>query len=107
MGAGAQLVKLRKERNLSQRQLSTYTGLSNATISRIEKGEVVPDFITLQKLSDFFNTSVDYIMGIETDHEKDMPAEMVILNKAVTKMTEAQRKKLLDMAMVMFEDAFK
>jgi DNA-binding XRE family transcriptional regulator len=39
-----QIENRRRELGISQRKLAELTGLSNATISRIESGKVVPDF---------------------------------------------------------------
>lgn len=49
------LIKLRKEKNLSQKELGDILGVSYSAISAWELGRNEPDFDTLVKLSDFFN----------------------------------------------------
>lgn len=51
MNIGKFLKETREILGYSQRQVALYSGLSNATISRIEGGNVVPDAETLTKLS--------------------------------------------------------
>lgn len=48
---GQYVEELRKTRNLSQRELAHFSGVSNSTISRIEVGTVDPDTATLRALA--------------------------------------------------------
>lgn len=58
----------RKKRNITQRNLALRTNISNATISRIENGLItMPDTATLDKIANFFNVSVDYLLGNSDD----------------------------------------
>lgn len=57
------LIELRQQRNLTQRNLALKLGISNATISRAEKGSVIPDTDTVGKIADFFGVTVDYLLG--------------------------------------------
>lgn len=61
---------LRKENNLTQQDLAEKLGVSNKSISKYERGEREPDFNTLKKLSNIFNVSIDYILGV-TDSPRD------------------------------------
>ena len=55
---------LRKEKGLSQQQLATELNLGNQTnISRWESGKFEPDIASLIKLADFFDVSIDYLVG--------------------------------------------
>lgn len=56
------LKTLRVEHDLSQRQLADEMGVSNATISRIEKGESLPDTKTLIAYVEQFCVSADWIL---------------------------------------------
>lgn len=57
------LRKLRKERRLTQLSLQMKTGIEQALISKYETGERVPPTETLVILADFYNVSIDYILG--------------------------------------------
>lgn len=55
--------ELRKERNLTQRQLANFVGTSQANISRWEQGLTEPNVLECWKLADFFDVSIDYLCG--------------------------------------------
>ena len=57
--------KLRKEHRLSQIQLANYLGCSQRIYSNYERGEVDIPTKILIKLSDFYGTSIDYLLGRE------------------------------------------
>ena len=48
------------------------TGIEQTTISKYERGERIPTTDNLIILADFFNTSMDYLMG-RTDVQKPYP----------------------------------
>ncbi|GEL76566.1 helix-turn-helix domain-containing protein [Tenuibacillus multivorans] len=56
------LIKLRKQKKLSQYQLAEKLGFSRGKISNYEQGQREPDFETLKVLADFFNVSTDYLL---------------------------------------------
>lgn len=45
------LIKVRNEKNISQKQLAQLTGINQADISRIENGNANPSIKTLQRLA--------------------------------------------------------
>lgn len=68
MAMQTRLKELRKELGLTQEELGEQVGLANNTISRYETGSNEPTkFETWQKLADFFNVPVDYLLGISKD----------------------------------------
>lgn len=58
-----QLRKIRKERKLTQRQLAIEIGASERGIQQYELGERKPAFDVLIALADYFNVSLDYLVG--------------------------------------------
>lgn len=59
------LRKLRIERDLTQDQLASIIGVSKSTIGMYEQGKRVPKVdATLKRLADFFDVSIDYLMGL-------------------------------------------
>lgn len=64
--------QLRKENNLTQMELAKRLNMSDAIITMYENGKRTPSIEALVKLSQIFNCSVDYLLGID-DEEKDMP----------------------------------
>ncbi len=61
--------ELREDAELYQRNLAEYIGITQQTYSRYETGELNPSLETMAKLAEFYNTSVDYLMGL-TDVRK-------------------------------------
>ncbi len=57
------LKKLRIEKGLSQEELSNTLSLNKSTICCYEKGTRVPSLEVLIKLSDYFEVSIDYLLG--------------------------------------------
>lgn len=57
------LKELRKEKNKTQRDVAKFTGYMQTLISKWEHGDREPDIATLIKLADYFNVSVDYLIG--------------------------------------------
>ncbi len=76
---GAILRKLRKDDNLTQTQLANALGLAFSTISMYERSIREPDFETLEAIADYFNVSMDYLYGKET--ELRLPDNIIPLPK--------------------------
>ena len=57
------LKELRKKKGISQLRLATELNTTQNTISRYETGEREPGIGELIKIADFFNVSVDYLIG--------------------------------------------
>lgn len=60
---GNRLKTVREEHELSQRELAAEMGVSNSSISRIEKDESLPGTKTLIAYMDYFCISADWILG--------------------------------------------
>ncbi|WP_175616075.1 helix-turn-helix domain-containing protein [Piscibacillus halophilus] len=65
------LIKLRKQKNLSQYQLADKLGFSRGQISNYEQGQREPDFETLKVIADFFNVSTDYLLTGKEKNKED------------------------------------
>ncbi len=58
---------LRTTHNLNQVEFSKVIGVSRSTIGMYETGKREPDFETLEVIADYFNVSMDYLLG-KTDN---------------------------------------
>lgn len=70
MSFSERLVQLRKSNNLTQKQLATETGLSELAIQHYEAKRRKPAFDVLLALADFFDVSLDYLVGRSDDPER-------------------------------------
>lgn len=57
------LLRLRKEHKLSLQALGDILGISNQAVSLLEKGQNVPRFSVLMAIADYFDVSLDYLVG--------------------------------------------
>jgi transcriptional regulator with XRE-family HTH domain len=63
------LKRVRKEKNILQKDIALFLGIPLRTYQSYEYGEALPNIDTLDKLADFFDISLDYLVGREP---KDM-----------------------------------
>ena len=64
------LKELRKERNISQLKLALDLNMNQNTISRYENLEREADYETLVRFADYFDVSLDYLLGRADEIEK-------------------------------------
>ena len=57
------LKELRKQRNISQLKLAIDLNMNQNSISRYENMEREADYETLIKFADYFDISIDYLLG--------------------------------------------
>jgi transcriptional regulator with XRE-family HTH domain len=67
---GEIISKIRKEKTLTQEQLSEVFGVSVAAVSKWETGIAYPDIELLPKIADFFDISVDRLLGYDMNKTK-------------------------------------
>lgn len=62
---------LREDRDLRQIDVSKATGIDQKTLSNYETGKTNPDSYALIRLADFFEVTIDYIVGrVNTNYYK-------------------------------------
>ncbi len=67
MIVGTRLRDLREDADLNQTQVANYLGMSQTGYSKYETGENDIPTQVLIKLARYYQTSVDYILGISDD----------------------------------------
>lgn len=63
---------LRKEKGLSQEYFAEKLGVTRQTISKWETGAAMPDLKKLTEIADFFNVSMDTILGMEIKNKSSV-----------------------------------
>lgn len=63
------IINLKNERNILQKDIAQAAGVSIRTYQRYEKGELQPTLLALISLADYFDISIDYLVG-RTDNPK-------------------------------------
>lgn len=64
MNISSNLKKLRTEKGLTQEELSKILNINRATYAHYETGRREPDAQTLKLFAEYFNVSLDYLMGL-------------------------------------------
>ncbi len=57
------LIRLRKEGGVSQQKLATAVQVTQQCVSEWENGNIEPIMTNLIKIADFFDVSIDYLVG--------------------------------------------
>lgn len=73
---GLCLKRLRKERKLTQKEVTTASGLSQGTISRLERGIVLPDLYSMMKLDQFFDGELADIFYARIAYQEQKKARL-------------------------------
>ena len=67
---GENIKRMRRERNLTQEEMSAHLGISFQSISKWERGEGYPDITMLPSLANYFEISIDELLGMsETEND--------------------------------------
>ncbi|MBR5239809.1 MAG: helix-turn-helix transcriptional regulator [Clostridia bacterium] len=64
------LKKIRKERNLNQLKVAMDLNISREALSHYENGKRQPSIEMLNKLSRYFNVSIDFLINGEEFHKQ-------------------------------------
>lgn len=92
-------LKLLKAKGCSAYQVSKATGIAQSTLSDWKSGKSVPKADKMQKIADFFNVSVDYLMTGEEkegdryylNDETAQVAQEIFENKELRALFDVQR----------------
>ena len=121
MNIGQRIKERRLELGLSVDDIAAKIGKNRATVYRYESNEIedLPTSV-LEPLAKALSTTPSYLMGWNNNQKsvsnnsknktEDIPDDedesLIILNRNARKMTTEQRKKLIEMAKVMFKEEF-
>lgn len=101
------LKELRESKGLTQSQLGDIIGAKKSTISLWESEKRQPDKATLLKLADFYNVSVDHILGRDQDEaarDKTDDTEIRFLTREGAPISPEKRKKAIELLRIMMEE---
>lgn len=59
-------------RNISANKAATDIGLSNSTVTKWKKTGAVPQTATLSKIAEYFNVSINYLLGETEEPEEEI-----------------------------------
>ncbi|MCI8483127.1 MAG: helix-turn-helix transcriptional regulator [Lachnospiraceae bacterium] len=65
------IVRLRREKGITQEQLAEFIGVTKAAVSKWENRQSLPDILILPELAAFFDISIDTLLGYEPQLSKE------------------------------------
>lgn len=83
---------LRKQHGLSQQKLANILHISQQSVYKYENDITFPDIETLENMADFFDTSIDYIVGYTDFPHKIEPTKEFSLNQEEFELVSNYRK---------------
>ncbi|NLP13696.1 MAG: helix-turn-helix transcriptional regulator [Clostridium sp.] len=63
MSFASMLKQLREENKLSQKDIANFLGITRQAVASYELAKREPDYDVLKKLADYFDVSIDYLLG--------------------------------------------
>lgn len=65
------IIRLRRERKITQEELADFLGVSKAAVSKWENAQSTPDLMLLLELSAYFGTTIDELIGYKAQLSKE------------------------------------
>ena len=102
---GAVIARKRQEKGLSQRELAAAVKVSNSTIARLERNEILlPGSDLIRALSQELGVDYNYLLAM-TRQIDDEP-EIRIIQRAAHSMSQEDRQRMVEILRLAFRDAF-
>ena len=73
---GENIKRMRRERNLTQEEMSAHLGISFQSISKWERGDGYPDITMLPVLANYFGISIDELLGMSEIEKNNQYCEI-------------------------------
>ena len=98
--------ELRTAKGLTQRELAEKIGVKNYIVANWEQNRTEPSVQDLQDLADFFECSVDYLIGRENDFGqivlmREQPSEYTKVCGLYGELSEEKKKVVMDLLQVL------
>lgn len=86
---GETLTTLRKQKKLTQEQVAEKLHISRATYAQYEINRRVPEYLTLEKLADYFEVTIDHLVGREVKETSIEETEMDSMKREIREIVNA------------------
>lgn len=96
---GKRIKELRTQKDVTQKELADFIGLTPKMISFYEKEERFPPHDIILKLSDFFDVSTDYLLGKSNVRDIKSNDNLIVIKeneKDVEELLEETMSQILD-----------
>ena len=100
---GKRVKLLRKSKGFTQEKMAAIFNVERATLSKWEIDRTVPDVSTIKKIAEYFDCSVDYLLGTESKELSEILPEIKSFTKKLNQLSPERRKELLKLGNELFE----
>ena len=76
MNLSSNIKRLRREADITQEQLAEILGVSFQSVSKWERNDGMPDILLLPSIARFFNTTVDDLLNMDEERQKQESKEL-------------------------------
>ncbi|MBD8522387.1 helix-turn-helix domain-containing protein [Lysinibacillus fusiformis] len=91
---GVRLKYLRKSNNKTQQDIADILGITRPAYTAYEQGKRNPDYEILEKIADYYNVSIDYLLG-RTDNKDALHKQAGISDDDYNRLN-AYQKEVID-----------
>lgn len=91
--------------NFTMKELGEKLGKSEATVSYWIKGRNNPKIGDIQKMADMFGLTTEQMLYGDDIETEEIP-EIKVINRAMKKMSPAQKEKMMQILKLSFEEEF-
>lgn len=99
------LEEILKARNMTQKELATRSGVTEAAISHYIKGDRTPRSVVLSRIATALNTTSEYLMeGVPQDYYNEIGYAKRLIARNVDQMTLAEKREILSILLGSQED---
>ena len=89
---GKLILRLRKESNMTQKQLADAMNISDKTISKWERGLSFPDITILNPLADVLEINISELLNCEKGNKKEIDINKAV-EEAIEKINRTKEKR--------------
>lgn len=100
------LTELRKKNKLTQLELATKFNYSDKAISKWERGEAIPDVITLLELAKLYGVTLDYFVSKQSEKQNHVIKQRKINKKLIITLISSLLPWLISIAVFMVLSIF-
>lgn len=94
---GDTLKRLRTKKGLTSEELCSKIGIKGGSYRNYERNDRKPDYDTLVKLADFYNVSIDYLLGRPTAQPPTDALERLFTEKSFSALEEELLRKYMEL----------
>jgi len=103
MDIGIQIIRLRKQKGISQTELAEQVGASRDIIGKYEREEVVPSVEMAKKIAEVFEVTLDFL--VDQDSLAALDRETLQRIQAIQELNEPIQQSLIDVIDACIRDA--